>query len=92
MQISKINQAGFANQYRFLRQMKLFALMGATACVFLEKDKLEKKWRYYERFYPEPTQLQKTLVQEAYLVKERDARGIVDKTLEEKKYIDPETE
>ena len=72
--------------------MKLFSLMGAFACVFYEKSLLEKKWQYYDRFYPEPTQLQKTLVQEAYLIKERDARGFVDKTLEEKKYIDPETE
>jgi peptidoglycan/LPS O-acetylase OafA/YrhL len=26
---------------------------------------LEKKWTYYNRFYPEPTQLQRSLVNEA---------------------------
>ena len=53
---------------------------------------MEKKWSYYDRFYPEPTQLQKSLVMEAQIHKEREARGILDeKTLEEKKIIDPET-
>ena len=55
--------------------MKLFTLAGAFAVVFNEKLLLEKKWRYYDRFYPEPTQLQRTLVQEAEVVKQLEAQG-----------------
>ena len=56
--------------------MKIISLLGASAAVWCEKMSLEKKWMYYDRFYPEPTQLQRTLVEEAHMFKERDARGI----------------
>ena len=43
------------DQYYFLRRMKIFSLLGASAAIYLEKQKLEKKWEYYDKFYPEPT-------------------------------------
>ena len=51
--------------YKYVRQVKYFALIGAFAAAYLEKYNLDKKMSYYDRFYPEPTQLQRTLVQEA---------------------------
>ena len=57
-----------------------------------EKLTLEKKWRYYDRFYPEPTQLQRTLVQEAQIMKDRQAKGIQADNLKDSQFVDPETE
>ena len=65
--------------------------MGAFAAVWMEKTSLEKKWDYYDKFYPEPTQLQRSLIEEAAMFKEREARGLTDESTEDKKYIDPET-
>ena len=75
-----------------MRQVKYFALFGAFAAAYMERWNLDKKMDYYNKFYPEPTQLQRSLVQEAQMFKEREARGIKEKSLEEKKYIDPETQ
>ena len=59
--------------------------------MWYEKMQLEKKWTYYDRFYPEPTQLQRSLVNEAYIYKIREEKGIKDEELNEKQIIDPET-
>ena len=66
--------------------------MGSFACVWNEKLTLEKKWQFYNRFYPEPTQLQRSLVTEAQIYLEREARGIKEESLQDKAYIDPETQ
>ena len=34
--------------------------------------KLQIKWTYYNRFYPEPTELQKTIDREAFMFKENE--------------------
>ena len=52
---------------------------------------LKKKLTYYDRFYPEPTQLQRTLVQEAEVYKKRQQMGLQDRTDEDRTFIDPET-
>ena len=91
-EISNINVPHKVSMYKYTRQLKWFALLGAFGASFLEKVTLDKKMKYYDRFYPEPTQLQRSLVQEAQMFKEREARGIREKTLDEKKFIDPETE
>ena len=80
------------HNFRYARNLKIFSLIGATACVWNEKLTMEKKWRYYDRFYPEPTQLQRSLVQEAQIFKEREALGIQEKSLSEKRIINPETQ
>ena len=90
-QITTMNHPGKVQTHRYIRNLKVFALMGAFAAVWNEKLNLEKKWRYYDRFYPEPTQLQRTLVQEAKMIQERDRLGITERSLEEKRVITPET-
>jgi hypothetical protein len=42
---------------------------------------LKKKWLYYDRFYPEPTQLQQKLKQEAMMFKESNYQ---ESSIEEK--------
>mmetsp|Transcript_16340 Transcript_16340/g.25261 ORF Transcript_16340/g.25261 Transcript_16340/m.25261 type:complete len:121 (+) Transcript_16340:20-382(+) len=64
-QITKINAPGELGIYRYLRQLKFIALTGALLCAWREKNFLEKKWAYYNRFYPEPTQLQKSMMADA---------------------------
>ena len=64
-QISTINQPSQANLFRYVRHLKAVALMGSFACIWSEKLTLEKKWQFYNRFYPEPTALQRSLVTEA---------------------------
>ena len=81
-EINKINVASEVSMFKYIRQVKYFALFGAFAAAYLEKSNLDKKMTYYDRFYPEPTQLQRSLVQEAQMFKQREALGIKDKTLE----------
>ena len=69
----------------------MFSILGSFAAIYMEKLSLEKKWDYYDKFYPEPTQLQRTLVEEAYMMKEREARGLTEESMEDKRVIDPET-
>ena len=75
-----------------LRRVKVFSIIGAFAAVWNEKNILETKWNYYNRFYPEPTQLQRTLVQEAQIMKDREAAGIPETQIEDKRFIDPESQ
>ena len=91
LQITKINKAAELGTYKYLRQLKMVALLGAGAACMYEKYYLEKKWMYYDRFYPEPTQLQRSLVQEAHMFADRESRGVVEQTLEERSVLDPET-
>ena len=90
-QISNINRPSRLGLFRYLRNLKVFAFIGASSLMFNEKLKLEKKWRYYDRFYPEPTQLQRTLVDEARVVKTLEAQGYEDRDLDEKLEMSPET-
>ena len=71
--------------------MKVVSFMGAFGAIWIEKASLEKKWDYYDKFYPEPTQLQRSLVEEATMFKEREARNMPEESMEDKKFIDPET-
>ena len=57
MQLSRFGRPEMSGQYYFLRRLKLFSLIGATGAILIEKRNLEKKWAYYDRFYPEATQL-----------------------------------
>ena len=66
--------------------------MGTFACFWHEKLTLEKKWNFYNRFYPEPTQLQRSLVTEAQMYREREAKGIKEESIQDKSHIDPETQ
>ena len=90
-QISTVNRASHNHLYKYFRHLKIASLIGGFASVWYEKMQLEKKWTYYDRFYPEPTQLQRSLVNEAYIYKIREEKGIKDEELNEKQIIDPET-
>ena len=92
-QISQLNRPSRVPIYKYLRHLKIFSLFGGIACAFNEKLLMEKKWRYYDHFYPEPTQLQKTLVQDAQIQKIREEAGLgeQEESLEEQQNLDPET-
>ncbi len=53
-----------------------------------EKFELEKQWTYLNRFYPEPTELQKGLIRDAELFK---LLQLQPKGIEERQEIDSET-
>ena len=63
--ISTINRTSQGPLFRSVRQLKVLAFLGSFACFWHEKLSLEKKWTFYNKFYPEPTQLQRSLVTEA---------------------------
>ena len=69
-QILLVNNVEKLALYRKVRILKALTLFGAFGLGFREKLNLEYQWEYYNRFYPEPTELQKTLTREAQLFKE----------------------
>ena len=69
-QILLVNNTEKLALYKKVRILKSISLIGAFALGFREKLNLEYQWNYYNRFYPEPTELQKTLTREAQLFKE----------------------
>ena len=69
-QILLVNNPEKLALYRKVRILKAISLIGAFAFGFREKLHLEYQWDYYNRFYPEPTELQRTLTREAMLFKE----------------------
>ena len=91
-QISTINRSSQVSLFKYVRHLKVLALMGSFACVWHEKHTLEKKWQYYNRFYPEPTQLQRSLVTEAQMYREREAMGVKEESIQDKAHIDPDTQ
>jgi hypothetical protein len=72
-----------------VRAFKTITFAGALALGTYEMWSLRKQWTYYDRFYPEPTELQKTLLRDAMMFKERtyQASSIDEKLL---KVEDPE--
>ena len=87
-QILLVNNVEKIALYRKVRLLKAFSLLGALGLGFREKLRLEYVWQYYDRFYPEPTELQKTLTREALSFKEN---AYVAQPAEIGK-IDPETQ
>ena len=90
VQISTVNRPSHLALFKYVRHLKVLALLGSFGCVWHEKLSLEKKWNYYNRFYPEPTQLQRTLVTEAQVYIEREAKGIEEESVETKLHMSPE--
>ena len=87
-----MNTPSKAGLHKWFRQCKFVAFFGALAAIGHEKYMLDKKFAYYNKFYPEPTHLQRSLVQEAQMFKKREALGIPEKSMDDKKYLDPETQ
>ena len=69
-QIPLANVSAKAEMYKRVRMFKTVAMTGACALSLWELTNLRKKMTYYDRFYPEPTELQRKLSQEAMMFKE----------------------
>jgi len=50
--------------------LKMLTFFGSIAVGTYEMIQMRKQWTYYDRFYPEPTELQKTLFRDAMMFKE----------------------
>ena len=86
-----LNRPQFLMQCSYVRQLKVMAAIGSFGLCWYERTQLQRKWRYYDQLYPEPTQLQKTLVTEAQVYQIREEKGLKEQTLEEKQAMDVET-
>ena len=71
-QIGLINNFEKIALYRKVRVLKFLTFVGAVGLSMKEKLALEYQWQFYDRFYPEPTELQKTLTREVLTFKERE--------------------
>ena len=71
-QLSIANHEAQLALYQKVRMFKAAAFAGAVCLSMWQLTTLKKQWMYYDRFYPEPTELQKTLHREALLYKELD--------------------
>lgn len=71
-QLSLTGHEAQVARYKQIRMFKFVTFLGAAALGSYELIQLRKKWAYYDHFYPEPTELQKTLFREAMLFKEAD--------------------
>ena len=69
-QISLTNVATKADLYKRVRLFKSTAMIGALSLSLWEYTNLRKKMTFYDRFYPEPTELQRKLALEAAMFKE----------------------
>ena len=71
-QLSLVNHPDSIQLYRKVRSLKAATFLGAVAFGSYELLNMRKQWTYYDRFYPEPTELQKTLNREAMMFKEQN--------------------
>ena len=71
-QIGLVNNVEKIALYRKVRVLKFVSFVAACALGMKEKLNLEYQWQFYDRFYPEATELQKTLTREAQTFKEQD--------------------
>lgn len=71
-QIYYINVPEKALLYNKLKMLKVVTALGAFGFGYYELYKYDKYMTFLNRFYPEPTQLQKGLYRDALLFKERN--------------------
>ena len=53
-----------------MRFFKTVAIVGGLSLTFWEYSNLRKKMTFYDRFYPEPTELQRKLMTEAAIFRQ----------------------
>ena len=70
-QISLTNVSDKLALYKQVRMFKSAAIIGAFSLGLWEFSTLRKRLTFYDRFYPEPTELQRKLNQEAAIFKEQ---------------------
>lgn len=73
-QLGLSGHAESVHRYKQVRAFKTLSLAGGLLFGMYEWSTLQRKWKYIDRFYPEPTQLQKTLEKEALVYKENKYR------------------
>jgi hypothetical protein len=56
-QIALVSNFEKTNLFRKVRALKVLTLVGALGLAVKEKLNLEYQWTFYNRFYPEPTEL-----------------------------------
>ena len=64
-QISLTNVAEKQALYKQVRYFKSAAIIGGLSLSLWEYSNLRKRMTFYDRFYPEPTELQRKLITEA---------------------------
>ena len=64
-QISVTNVVEKAALYKRIRHFKCAAMLGAVTLGMWEHVNMRKRMTFYDRFYPEPTELQRKLNMEA---------------------------
>lgn len=69
-QITLVNNFERAALYQRVRVLKALTFWAALGLSVHEMWNVEKQWKYYDRFYPEATELQKSLFREAMMFKE----------------------
>ena len=62
--------------YRRVRFFKTVGFFGALASTTYSYIEMRRKWTYYDRFYPEATELQKTLTRDAMMYKEQSYKPV----------------
>ena len=87
-QLYLVNNIQKASLYRNIRILKAVTFVAAVGLSANEKLRLEKQWEFYNRFYAEPTELQKQLFREAMIFKEK---AYQPKSLEERTKMDADT-
>lgn len=70
-QLYYVNVESKTALYKNIRFFKAVTLLGAGVLATKEFLQVKKQWEYYDRFYPEPTELQKALTRESMIFKER---------------------
>jgi hypothetical protein len=75
-QISLTNKSECVNLYRKVRFFKVLGFFGAVGFGSWEYVQMRHKWHYYNKFYPEPTELQKTLNRDAMIYKENSFKNV----------------
>ena len=70
-QISLVSQADKVALYKKVRLFKTFSFIGACSLGLWEYSNLRKQMTFYDRFYPEPTELQQKLSAEAAIFREK---------------------
>ena len=73
-QLSLTGHPELLQRYKTVRMFKTVTLAGGLAFSMYELSNLKRKWKYIDRLYPEPTQLQKRLELEAMQYKENKVK------------------
>ena len=69
-QLGLVNNFEKLALYKKVRVLKTLTFFGALGLATREKLDLEYQWQFFDRLYPEATELQKSLYRDAMMFKE----------------------